>query len=78
MSLRDEFHHYLKREWPLWKRHAGGAKYNQMYKAFGAGFRLGDDGPAPETLREARGRAQGAAEFMNAKPRKFKPPKVRP
>jgi hypothetical protein len=75
MSLRDEFHLYLDRDWPLWKRHEGGVLYNRLWDAFTAGFRIGDGGPSAQIIDG--GKPISAIEAINMPPRKFKPPRPR-
>ena len=79
MSLRDEFHCFLDREWPLWRepKNNGGMKYHQLYRAFAAGYKLGEDGVTPESLADAIGDPISLLEAVKAKPRKFVPPQRR-
>lgn len=75
MSLRDEFHLFLERDWPLWKRHEGGVLYHQLWRAYCAGFNIGDGGPSTQIIDG--GKSMNVLEAITMKPRKFKPPKRR-
>jgi hypothetical protein len=76
MSLKDAFHDHLDEAWPLWKRHKDGVKYQQLYRAFLAGYKIADEGLSPAQLGDA-GQPMSVLEAITSPPRKFRPPRRR-
>lgn len=76
MSLRREFLIFVEREWPkkVARVQRGTLLYGLLYRAFLAGFKVGDEGPSLEAIGEESA-SIGMEKLISAPPQKFKPPR---